>query len=763
MKTNVSEKWSQFLSHFKWVIVLLFMVMIVFGGAFGSKLPTILSGGGWDVENSQSLKVKELVREGFVGRGSTSLTIVIRDDQHEVGTPVYNEKLQTLVDELRKREDLESIYTWLDAPEQARGNMTGKDKFTSIGLIGLNIDDGMAINKLPEIQANIKKKAEDIGITAYLVGVPAFWGDVAVYSQEGLAKAEMIVLPLIILVLLFIFRSVISTVVALLVTVISIVASMGIIYFIGSKVELSLFVTNAVVMLGMGVGIDYSLITIHRFKQELVRNNGNLKVSVQKTIKTAGHTVLFSGITVISAMAALFIIDLGAIRSIALGAVIVVGMAVITNLTLLPIVLGVLGKRMNMFKIPFIPETISERNGSWYRWTHKIMKRPVVFLTLSVLLLLILAFPAKDLQTFTPDERILPSDSPVRQGITMFEESFGVGTTNPITIVLHSEEGKIADLENLTYMDKLIKELDRWENSLNVYSLLSVFEGKSVEHIHEMTKDLDKIPDSSQLILKRFLNEEKNTAVIDIHVNAYAASDESLELAKRIKSELINKAEIPQGVGVYVGGQTLEGHEANKEIEESLIPVLALMLVFIYLILFLTFKSVFLPLKAIAMNVLSVSATYGVVVFVIAQGNGAELLNIDANGYIQNFVPILLLTLLFGLSTDYEVFVLSRVKEEFEKNHNNDESVAIGLSETGPLISGAALLMIVVFGGFALSGMLPIQTLGFGMAVAVLLDATLVRFILVPASMKLLGNLNWWSPLGKRKVIPQSIKRNRNI
>lgn len=756
---NFSEKWTSFLYRFRWIIILCFVAAVLIGSLVGGKLPNILSGGGWDVEGSQSLKAKQLVSEGFVGRGNANLTLIVKDNENKVGSAEYTSKLKALVKYMKQQDEIKTVYSWLDAPNTVRNKMVGKDKYTSMGFVGLNIDEGKAINILPKLQDRIIEKAKQIGINAHIVGTPAFWGDVAVFSQKGLFHAEVFVMPLIFIVLLVIFRSLASTLTALLVTILSIASSMGIIYFTGLQFKLSIFVENAVMMLGLGVGIDYSLIMIHRFKLELLRQK-NKQYAVVQTLKTAGHTVLFSGITIMAAMSALFLVDLSAIRSIAFGAALVVFMAVLTNLTLLPVVLLLLGEKINKFKIPFVSQRKEEVNTKWYEWSHAFMKRPFTFLVLCVGILILLAIPARNLVTFTPDARILPSESPVRQGVNTIEKSFGVGATNPISVVIHSKKGDITNKESLEYISRLTGEISQLDHLTNVFSLFTVLRNQNTDEIiRTLSQNFDQLPEANKLIINRYINDKKDTAVIDVDASVYAASDKSIEVVNKIKDELVAKANPPESVQVYIGGQTLEGHEANKVIEDSLIPVLIVMLCIVYIVLFITFRSVFLPLKAIVMNLLSIGATYGVLVFVIAKGHGAEFFNIEANGYIQNFVPILLLALLFGLSTDYEVFLLSRVKEEYVKNKNNVESIARGLSATAPLITGAALLMIAVFSGFALSGILPIQTLGFGMAVAIFIDATIVRFILVPITMKLLGDLNWWFPF--RKSSKQTDQREK--
>ncbi|MBB4825140.1 RND superfamily putative drug exporter [Sporosarcina luteola] len=745
MKKDFGGKWFSGLHRFRWLIGICFAIAVVFGGMKGGELPDKLNGGGWDVPGSESLMAKELVAEGFVGRGDSALTLITRDSENAVDSDVYNRKLGELQEYIQELSEVQTVYTVLDAPDSVRPSMIGKDPGTSIGFVGLAIDEGQAINRLPKMQKQFIEKAEEVGLEAYLVGVPAFWGDVAEYSQKSLMRAELIVLPLLFVVLLIIFRSFASTITALVTTVVSIVSSMGLIYVAAHYFDVSVFVTNAVVMLGLGVGIDYSLIMIHRFKLELVKSEGGKKQAIIHTLKTSGHTVLFSGITIIAAMSALFIVDLAAIRSIAFGAALVVFMAILTNLVLLPVILYMLGDRIHAWKVPFIRETKENLDSKWYRWTHFVMKRPFLFLAVSLLLLIVLALPAKGLETFTPDSRILPAESTVKQGVDLVEETFGIGTTSPLSIVIHSEAGQTLDQQDLEYTARLTKEIQELDGSMRVLSPFSIEPEMNVAALHSMLDKWEELPAEIKLILNRFINEERNTFVIDVDTQSYAASDVSMERVRTIK-EAISHATPADHLQVFIGGQTMEGHEANEEIDKNLLPMLGIMLAIVYVILLMTFRSIWLPLKAILMNLLSIGATFGILVFVIGEGHGAALFSIEANGYIQNFVPILMLALLFGLSTDYEVFLLNRIKEEYKKTKNNDESVAVGLNATGPLISGAALLMIAVFSGFALSGMLPIQTLGLGMAVAILIDATIIRFILVPVSMKLLGNLNWWFP-----------------
>lgn len=748
---NFLERWGGKLYKIRWLIICIWLVIISIGIFFGSQLTSILSGGGWDVNGSEPLKAKNLMAKGFIGRGSSSLVLVVRDPQSEAGTPKYNEKLMILTNYLKNEKDVESIYTWIDAPNEVKQEMIGRDKHTSLGFVGLKIDENHAINILPSLHKRLIDKAKSINVEAYLEGAPSFWGDVEEYSNEGLEKVEIVLLPLVLIVLLFLFRSIISALTPLIVTIVSVIVSMGIIYFVASKVELSLFVTNAVTMLGLGLGIDYSLFMVSRFKDELKKHEDKQR-AIKTALATSGHTVFFSGITVILAMSVLYIVPLPAIRSISIGAVIVVFVSVLSSLSLLPAILSVLGNNINKGKVPFINSEKSKKKTKWYKISQTIMRRPVLFLIIGVVVLLIFAFPALKLKTFTPDITILPDDSPVKKGYYILRESFGEGSTGPILVVIHSENGNITTEENLNFIQRLTDNLNKIKDVGKVYSLHDIFRGIDSKEVSKLlNKNYSDMTKEQKLLVNRFVNSPKDTAVIDIDPPSTSASEHSKNLVNLIRNKVVQDEKLPAGVSVSIGGLPAEGIETNKIIQDNLILVLVMVMVICYVSMLIAFKSVFLPLKALILNLLSVGASYGILVFVFAQGNGAKFFNVTANGCIQDFVPLMLLCLLFSLSTDYEVFILNRVKEEYERTKDNEKSVSIAIASTAPLISGAALLIVTVFGGFAFSNMLPIQTLGFGAAVAVAIDATMVRFVLVPVTMKLLGKWNWWTPGKKGK------------
>jgi len=758
------ESWGKALHKWRWIVVAAWIVFALLGGLAFGKLTPLLSGGGWEVPNSQSLAAGQLLSSEFEGRSESALTLVLKDPAHAAGTPEYNEKLKRIVDRLGQEEGVTGVFSLLTASEGIGASLVGKDPHLSIAFVDMDLDLDDAINKIPDFQERVVEQGKELGAEAYLVGSAAFWGESSVQSQEGLVKAEMIVFPLIIVILLIVFRSLVAAFTPLIVTIASVLAAMGIVYLVAREVELSVFVTNSAMMLGLGVGIDYSLFIVSRFKAELAAGLDKREATA-KTLRTAGHTVFFSAITVIAALSALFTVPLAAIKAIAFGGIVVVFVAGLASLTLLPAVLVILGARIDKGALPFLKGRPSSRESGWQRWTKAIMRRPVLFLVLTLAAMGAFAMPALDLKLDSPDMRTLPADTSVRQGFALMEESFGAGSANRVAIVLRNEQGDLASPDSLERIASLQEELSKQEHVTGAASVSSFFPGMEPAVVSGiLSGGAEALPEDAAYMVNRYISADRHTAALEVELDQEGSGDEAREAVRHLKDEVLPGFALPEGTRFHIGGETMFGMDTSEAINESLPKALAVMLVLIFLILVLTFRSLLLPLKAIVLNLFSVAATYGILVFVFAYGNGADLFGVEANGYVIHFVPILLLALLFGLSTDYEVFLVSRVKEEYERTGRHEESIAEGMEKTGPLITGAAVLMVAVFAGFSFSGVLPIQMLGFGMAVAIALDATVVRMLLVPVSMKLLGRASWWLPgSGKTARAAVSKRSDRSV
>ncbi|WP_239616232.1 MMPL family transporter [Cohnella mopanensis] len=747
----------------RWIVVVLWIVGLLFGGFAFGKLTPLLSGGGWDVPGSQSLAAGKLLASEFEGRSASSLTLVLKDPKHAVGSPEYKEKLEQIIERLKTEEGVSGVFSILNASEGIGSGLVGKDPNLSIAFVDMDTKLDFLINEVPNYQERVVEQAASLGAEAYLVGGAAFWGESSVQSQEGLAKAEMIVFPLIIIILLLVFRSIMAMVTPLMVTIASLLVAMGIVYLVALQVELSVFVTNSAMMLGLGVGIDYSLFIVSRFKAELAVPGNTKQDALVRTMGTAGHTVFFSALTVVAALSALFTVPITAIKAIAFGGIVVVIVAGLASLTLLPAVLVILGTRINKGSLPFLRPRETTRTSGWKRWTNVIMRRPVLFLLVTLAALGVFAYPALDMKLDAPDIRTLPADTSVRQGFTLMEESFGIGAANHINIVLRNENSDLSSPEALARIAALQAELAKQDHVIGVSAVTSFFPGMEPAVVSGILNGgASALPQDVSYMINRYVSNDRHTGVLEVELDQYGSSDIARDFIKHLRDTLMPGFELPAGTAFHIGGETMTGMDTSKAINDSLLPALGVMLVLIFLILVLSFRSLLLPLKAIILNLFSVAATYGILVFVFALGYGSEIFDVESNGYIIHFVPVLLLALLFGLSTDYEVFLVSRIKEEYDRTGAHEESIAEGMEKTGPLITGAAVLMVAVFAGFAFSGVLPIQMLGFGMAIAIALDSTVIRMLLVPVTMKLLGRASWWFPGRRKAQISNPRKRSDN-
>jgi RND superfamily putative drug exporter len=739
----ISRRW-------RWFVVA-WATLLVLAGASAVTIAGNLSGGGWYVHGSGSDAAATKLQTGFTGRGKTTATLVVHDRRHTVADPAFATRVQAVVDDVRHDAQLHvtGISGWTTLTGSLRKPYLGKDHRTVVHSVAIDLDDGTARRELPAIEKRISDRYKTDGIDASLVSPASFWGEVNSLSQSSLAKAEMITAPLTIIILLLLFRSLASVAAALASGITGIVFTLGLLGIVARHLELSVFVQNAATMIGLGVGIDYSLFMISRFKEQLDRGQ-TVTDAVAGALRTAGHTIVASGGTIVLAMCALFLIKLNVIFSITLGVVVVVAFSVLTSTLFLPVLLHLLGHRINAgrLRLPGRRTRTRLEDSRWYRISEQVMKRPVVFLTVVAAGLLALASPAVKMQIFSPDARILSSSSSVRTGYERIQDAFGDGATSPIQVVVTaptqvgtaSVDRELAGLQNRLEHLPHVARVDSAEGLLKGLEP-TARDGAEYQALNQPV--YDTLHSEARQVIHHYVSADKTEIVFEVVPDSPSSTSATRDLLTDVRD---TTSHLSAGMTAVVGGETAEDTDANKVIQDGLIPVVAVMLIAVYLVLLATFRSLLLPLKAIAMNLLSISATYGVLVLVFQNGYGTELLHFDHTGYLQNFIPVLLLALLFSLATDYEVFLLDRVREEYVATGDNTTSVSRGLTRTAPLISGAAILMVAVFGAFGFAGLVPIQQLGFGLALAVLIDATLVRLLLVPAAMRLMGRANWWMP-----------------
>ena len=536
-------------------------------------------------------------------------------------------------------------------------------------------------------------------------------------SESDLTEGERIGVPVALLILLVLFGAVVAALVPIGIAAVSIVITLAIVALIGNIFgELVFFVQLWITMIGLAVGIDYSLIAVSRFREEMAKGL-SAREAVARTGATANRTVLFSGMTVVIALVGILIIPHTLFFSTALGAILVVIVSVVAALTLLPAVLALLGPRVDRLRLPFIRKDSGgggeekQRHGFWEFITYRTMRFPVISVVVVAGLMLWASYYYFDINRGFNSVEVFPEDSHTRAGFEVLEEKFSFGYVNPAKIVI---DGDLNDPQVQAGISTLFGEAIQADPDLGTY-----------------------VPQTSP---------SGDLGLLLVPVPGAPSGSAAFGAVERLRDDYVPAAFNGVPATVLVGGLSAEFLDFNGVVATYTPISFGLILAVSFILLLIVFRSIVIPVKAIIMNLLSVGTAYGLMVVVFQKGIGADLFGFQQTETIDVWIPLVLFAVLFGLSMDYHVFMLSRIRERFDQTHNNAESVAYGLRSTAGLITGAALIMVAVFSGFASGDMVVNQQAGFGLAVAVLLDATLVRGILVPASMQLLGNRNWYMP-----------------
>ena len=566
-------------------------------------------------------------------------------------------------------------------------------------LIAVDVDDTLFGDEFDATERRAAERLRLIRPGAVVAGSEDLVGDeMDATAQSDLGRAELIALPLILIILLIAYRSLRLAFLPLIVALVSISGSLLVLLAFASLTDVSIFAVNVVTMLGLGLAVDYSLLAISRFREERARGL-DVREAVEVTTRRAGRTVVFSGLTVTVSLAGLLFFT-GGLRSIAYGGLGVVVVAMAAAVTLVPALLSIWGRKIKPSK------RMAPDQGFLYRLSRVVMRRAAYLVPVTMLGLLLLAAPFLQARSQDTDARFLPRDSQNRQLFEALHAHFPAFTDDPIRVVAVRTAG-VPDSAYLAYAERLrrLPGVVRVENG----------------------------------------GVGTNVVLINVTPRSLPETAESFALVQSIR-------EMHTSFDTYVTGRAAETVDEKNALVSRLPLVLGFVALATFVLLFLMTGSVVVPLKALVMNVLSLGASFGALVWVFQDGHLSGLLNFDSTGSVWFAMPVLIFAFAFGLSMDYEVFLLGRIKEDYDRTGDNDHAVAIGLQRTAGIVTLAALLMVAVFAGFAAGDMLAVKQLGFGMALAVALDATVIRMLLVPATMKLMGRWNWWAPGPLRRL-----------
>ena len=556
---------------------------------------------------------------------------------------------------------------------------------------------------------DVVRQADQGPLEATITGEFTADDDFLTLSSKDLKEGELFFgLPAALIVLLLVFGAVVAGLVPILLAIVAIVFALALVAIVGQVWEVSFFVVNMLTGMGLALGVDYALFIVSRFREE--RRQGVEKVgAIRATGRTASRAVLFSGTAFVIAMTGMLLVPDTILRSLAAGAILVGFTAVVAATTLLPAVLSLLGDRVDALRLPFVGRGSGE-GRFWGAVVVRVQRRPLAYLIVSTAFLVLLALPALELRTGSAGVRTIPDGYASKDGFNALERELGVGTVDSAQIVVEGDVGAPPVQEGIERLRARLASDRAFRNP-----------------------ELETAPDSS-------------LAVVEALVTGDSRDERSVQAIERLRSDVVPQALGEADVNVYVTGETAEILDYRELMEDWLPIVFAFVLGLSFILLTIAFRSIVVPAKAIALNLLSVGAAYGLVVLVFQKGVGNELFGFPQVDAIEAWLPLFLFSVLFGLSMDYHVFLLSRIRERYSQTGDSSEAVAFGVRTTARLITGAALIIIVVFIGFATGELVMFQQLGFGVAVALLLDATVIRSVLVPAAMELLGERNWYLP-----------------
>ena len=701
------EAWGRGLYRARRLTLVIGVLFAVAAGVWGTGVfSKLTSGNTFTPPGSQSNQETNLAASVF-GRNDADVVVLYHSTAMTVADPAYRQAVTGALAGLPSA-DIKRVATFWSSGQPS---MVSADRHSTYAVLQLTgADDQARQDTYKAIESDFSSGAVTAplaraGITAKVGGnVPT---EHAIDSEvtSNIAKAEGISLPVLLILLVIIFGSVVAASLPVMLGGLAILGSFTVLRLLTLITPVSIYSVQITTILGLGLGIDYGLFMVNRYREEL-RRQPTVQQAVARTVATAGRTVVVSGVTVAVALSSLMLFHVVFLRSMGFGGVATVAVDVIAAVTVLPALLAVLGHRVNALRVrKNVGKAPAPEQGGWYRFAHTVMRRPIVFASVIVVALLALGAPFLKISWGGVDARVLPASSTVRLVSQDLTSQFPTNSTAPIEAVVSNVTSQ-ADLAS--YMHKI-----------------------------------DAVPGVTGV---RITGQHGSTVRLDA---GYQPQTDS-PAARTIVNEIRNIPPPPHTT-VLVGGMTAQTVDLLSSLGSTL-PWMALLTgLATFVLLFLAFGSVVAPVKAIVMNVLSLSATFGVIVWVFQWGHLSGLLQFTPTGTIDPTMPILLLAIVFGLSMDYEVFLLSRIREIYDETGDNTAAVAGGLQRTGGLITSLAFLLIIVVGLFSASGISFIKLLGVGMIVALLVDATVVRVMLVPATMRLLGQANWWAPRPLRR------------
>jgi RND superfamily putative drug exporter len=743
--------WGRFVYRFRRVVLVVAVLAAIVALPLASGLSGKLSSGGWLDPTSESAAVNDRLADQY-GEGRSVLLAVFRDEtQPDAASEAFQARVADTLAPLTGDPRVNGV---LGYPQTGDRRFISSDGHAALVILELTVTDEGSVATYQELRPKV---ARPPGMHVDFTGYAPISVDAATQSEEDLQRAEAVSLPIAVLVLVTVFASVLAAGLPLLVAGLAIPASLALMALVAERVEMSIYVLNVATMLGLALAIDYSLFMVSRFREELSHGR-TVEDSVARTVATSGKAVVFSGVAVAIGLSGLLLFSAPALRSFGIGGSLVVLCSVGFALTFLPALLGMLGPRVNLLSLGRLVGRLgglrpaasgepveAQRRPRWERLARAVMARPVAVLVPVLAILVVAGTPLARMEQGVPAANVLPAGLEARDAWIAVQEEFPDVALSPVVLLVDVPAGPTSRDNILAvagYAERVaavpgIERVDGPFTGLRDPASGVLLSSEQVAALYALPAE--ERPPGLDGLLGQYVRGST------VRLDAVSGLDPVTPRATDMIAE-IRALDPGDGRRVQVGGTAAVGRDFLDSNWQRMPLVVGVTLLVSAIALYLLFGSVVLPLKAVFMTLLSISASFGALVWIFQEGNLSEFLGFEALGYTLAGNPILMFCILFGLSMDYEVLLLSRIQEAYRRTGDNTASVAEGLSRTAGVITGAALVMVTVFSAFGLAEIITVKSLGVAMAIAVALDATVIRVLLVPATMRLLGRWNWWAP-----------------
>jgi putative drug exporter of the RND superfamily len=702
-----------------------------------------INAGNYDVESVRAANLEGAQLPSTTG---SSFTLILTNARSTFGEPAFETAVNAAVAPLRSDSRVSTLATPYTASPATVPLMVSTDKHSVLVQVGVKLDFAEARSQYGEVRGEVRSSSLSITATG---NVPLAY-DFDTYLASDLRRSEVVSLPLALILLVIVFTTGVAALLCLGVGVFAVLGGVGAALALAHAIDVSTYAVNVVTLVGLGIAIDYSLFIVTRFREELASGD-SVEDALGTTMATAGRAIMFSGLTVAIGLSGLLFYTGTALVSMGVAGAIVVAVSVLYAVTLLPSLLAILGPRINSIRVPILqPKPFGE--GAWHRLATWVMRRPWTVLIPTVAILLLAGSPFLDLQLANSDVNQLPASAEARRGADLLQAQFPQVGQNTIAVVVDFQHGGPTSPANIAAAYQLAQRLSALKGVTGVRSYVTVDPTFTVSSYQSLyTQPRTSMPVAVQSLLTNLTGS--TIAVLDVANPYFVTSDQAHNLVRDVRS-----IDSVPGATVQVTGDTAFDIDLVNYMIDHTPLAIGFVLITTLVVLTILLRSLVLPFKAVLMNALSLSAAFGALVWIFDQGHLSSFLGFTP-GPLDPTIPVLLFCVIFGLSMDYEVFLLTRMQEAWIRTGDNRTAVADGLERSGRLVTGAAAIMACVFLAFALASVVTIKSIGVGMAVAVIVDASLVRALVVPAVMRLLGTANWWAPrwLRRRDPPPQEI------